>query len=87
MIMTVEGENPQLPSIMLNSHTDVVPAYTEHWECDPFAAVKKENGDIVARGTQVGVVFTSGLLSIINWYLSSHPGHEVLWYVVFGGHA
>ena len=25
----------------------------EHWKYDPFAAVKEENGDIYARGTQV----------------------------------
>mgnify|MGYP001794889393 CR=1 FL=1 len=27
VILTVEGTNPSLPSIMLNSHTDVVPVF------------------------------------------------------------
>lgn len=26
-IMTLEGEDPTLPSLLLNSHTDVVPVY------------------------------------------------------------
>jgi len=51
-IMTWPGLEPELPSVLLNSHTDVVPVYEEHWKHDPFAAVKEENGDIYARGTQ-----------------------------------
>ena len=41
-----------LPTLLLNSHTDVVPVYPDQWKHDPFAAVKEENGDIYARGTQ-----------------------------------
>jgi len=26
-VMTWEGKNPQLPSVLLNSHTDVVPVF------------------------------------------------------------
>ena len=51
-IMTWPGLEPDLPSILLNSHTDVVPVFEEHWKHDPFAAVKESNGDIYARGTQ-----------------------------------
>jgi aminoacylase len=51
-ILSWYGSQPDLPSIMLNSHMDVVPVYPEHWSCDPFEAAMKENGDIVARGTQ-----------------------------------
>jgi len=51
-IMTWPGTEPDLPSVLLNSHTDVVPVYEEHWKHDPFAAVKEPNGDIYARGTQ-----------------------------------
>ena len=51
-LMTWEGEDPSLPSLLLNSHTDVVPVFPESWKHDPFAAVKEENGDIYARGTQ-----------------------------------
>lgn len=52
VIMTLEGEDPSLSSIMLNSHTDVVPVYPEEWKVDPFSAEKLDNGDIYARGTQ-----------------------------------
>ena len=38
---------------------DVVPVYPRHWECEPFEAHKKENGDIVARGTQVHLLLLS----------------------------
>jgi aminoacylase len=37
---------------MLNSHMDVVPVFPDKWDYPPFAAFKKENGDIVARGSQ-----------------------------------
>jgi len=46
------GSQPELPSVILNSHYDVVPVMIEKWNHDPFAAVELENGDIVARGTQ-----------------------------------
>ena len=55
VVITWVGTKPDLSSIMLNSHVDVVPVFPSHWECDPFEAHKKENGDIVARGTQVHV--------------------------------
>ncbi len=46
------GSSPSLPSILLNSHFDVVPVSEEHWSSPPFAAVRLDNGDIVARGAQ-----------------------------------
>lgn len=66
VIATLVGKDPSLPSIVLNSHYDVVPCMREHWCCDPFAAeirqgyvgpqVPKElaeAGDCVyGRGTQ-----------------------------------
>ena len=51
-VMTWPGLEPELPSVLLNSHTDVVPVFEEFWKHDPFAAVKEENGDIYGRGTQ-----------------------------------
>ncbi|XP_068718349.1 aminoacylase-1-like [Montipora capricornis] len=52
VILTWEGSDPSLPSIMLNSHMDVVPVFPEHWTYEPFSAHKTENGDIYARGSQ-----------------------------------
>ncbi|CAM9558218.1 unnamed protein product [Laminaria digitata] len=47
------GSQPDLPCVLLNSHYDVVPAMLEHWDTDPFGAVKDEaDGRIYGRGTQ-----------------------------------
>jgi len=42
------GKEPSLPTILLNSHMDVVPVYGDQWKYDPFAAAK-ENGRIYGR--------------------------------------
>uniref|UniRef100_A0A8B9HM50 Peptidase M20 dimerisation domain-containing protein n=1 Tax=Astyanax mexicanus TaxID=7994 RepID=A0A8B9HM50_ASTMX len=51
-IITWTGTNPAVKSVLLNSHTDVVPVYQEHWKYDAFAAVKDAEGNIYGRGTQ-----------------------------------
>uniref|UniRef100_A0A1I7X080 N-acyl-aliphatic-L-amino acid amidohydrolase n=1 Tax=Heterorhabditis bacteriophora TaxID=37862 RepID=A0A1I7X080_HETBA len=51
IIMTIPGQLP-LPSLVLYSHTDVVPTFKEHWKYDPYAAHKDEKGDIYGRGAQ-----------------------------------
>ena len=50
-VMTWEGEDPSLSSVMLNSHTDVVPVFPESWIHEPFSAFKDEKGNIYGRGT------------------------------------
>ncbi|XP_014294167.1 aminoacylase-1 [Halyomorpha halys] len=52
VIITWEGTEPKLPSILLNSHMDVVPVFPEKWTHDPFGAEKDANGNIYARGAQ-----------------------------------
>ncbi|XP_075970876.1 aminoacylase-1-like [Anticarsia gemmatalis] len=52
VVITWEGVHKQLPSILLNSHMDVVPVYEEHWTHPPFAAVISKDGLIYARGVQ-----------------------------------
>ena len=52
LIMTWEGLDPTLSSVILNSHTDVVPVFPEHWIHEPFSAFKDEAGNIYGRGTQ-----------------------------------
>ena len=53
VLMEWPGSQPDLPCVLLNSHYDVVPAMLEHWDTDPFGAVKDEaNGRIYGRGTQ-----------------------------------
>ncbi|KAF9899932.1 adenylate cyclase [Linnemannia zychae] len=51
VIMTFEGEDPSLPALLLNSHTDVVPVFPEKWTQDPMGA-NKVDGFIYARGSQ-----------------------------------
>jgi len=64
-VMTCEGTQPNLKSIILNSHIDVVPVFPEHWKHPPFSAHREENGDIYARGSQdmklVGVQYMEAL--------------------------
>uniref|UniRef100_A0A8D0FGD9 N-acyl-aliphatic-L-amino acid amidohydrolase n=1 Tax=Strix occidentalis caurina TaxID=311401 RepID=A0A8D0FGD9_STROC len=52
LILTWQGTNPRLRSVLLNSHTDVVPVFEEHWTYPPFEAVKDSQGNIYARGAQ-----------------------------------
>ncbi|XP_065829472.1 aminoacylase-1-like [Oscarella lobularis] len=51
-ILTWPGKDPSLPSILLNSHMDVVPVFEEYWTHPPFDAHKTEDGKIYARGSQ-----------------------------------
>nr|KAF6419833.1 aminoacylase 1 [Molossus molossus] len=51
-VLTWPGTNPKLSSLLLNSHTDVVPVFKEHWSHDPFEAFKDADGYIYARGAQ-----------------------------------
>lgn len=52
VVMTWNGLKPELPSILLNSHMDVVPVDEARWSHPPFAAEIDETGKIFARGTQ-----------------------------------
>ncbi|KGL83712.1 Aminoacylase-1, partial [Tinamus guttatus] len=52
LVLTWPGTNPRLRSILLNSHTDVVPVFEEHWTYPPFEAIKDSQGNIYARGAQ-----------------------------------
>lgn len=50
--MTWTGTEPDLPSIVLNSHMDVVPVEEEHWTHPPFGAEIDSAGRIYGRGSQ-----------------------------------
>jgi len=52
VILTWNGTKPELPSIILNSHMDVVPVYAESWTHPPFSAHIDSEGRIYARGSQ-----------------------------------
>ncbi|XP_038214591.1 uncharacterized protein LOC119834323 [Zerene cesonia] len=50
-IMTWVGKRPDLPSILLNTHSDVVDAYEDLWSYPPFEAVIVD-GNLYGRGAQ-----------------------------------
>ena len=52
VIATLMGQQPHLPSILLNAHYDVVPAQRDKWTREPFSATEEADGKIYARGTQ-----------------------------------
>jgi len=52
VILSWIGAQPELPSILLNSHMDVVPVFEEFWKHKPFSADIDEEGKIFARGSQ-----------------------------------
>lgn len=55
LLVTVAGKDPELPALLLNSHTDVVPAEKHLWRWDPFAASAafvSFEWRIYARGSQ-----------------------------------
>ncbi|XP_048480398.1 uncharacterized protein LOC105392298 [Plutella xylostella] len=52
VVITYEGANSSLPSIMLNSHMDVVEAVPEDWIYPPFSAYMDDEGKIYGRGAQ-----------------------------------
>lgn len=64
LVMTWQGSQPELPTIVLNSHMDVVPVFEKYWTHPPFAAEIDENGDIYARGAQ-------DMKSVGMWYLAA----------------
>ncbi|KAF8772700.1 hypothetical protein HU200_005668 [Digitaria exilis] len=52
-LLTWPGSDPSLPSVLLNSHIDSVPAEPEKWAHPPFAAHRDPaTGRIYARGAQ-----------------------------------
>ncbi|XP_022726948.1 aminoacylase-1 [Durio zibethinus] len=86
------GSDPSLPSILLNSHTDVVPSEYSKWVHPPLGAHIDEQGNIFARGSQdmkcVGMQYleairrlkSSGFQPKRSLYLSFVPDEEI------GGH-
>ncbi|CAG9785642.1 unnamed protein product [Diatraea saccharalis] len=64
-VLTWPGVDPSLPSIMLNSHMDVVEADEARWKYPPFAAHVDENCNVYARGAQdtkdVGILYIEAI--------------------------
>ncbi|KAK8562704.1 hypothetical protein V6N13_018728 [Hibiscus sabdariffa] len=83
------GSDPSLPSILLNSHTDVVPSEHSKWVHPPFGSHIDEEGNIFARGSQdmkcVGMQYleavrklkASGFRPKRSLYMSFVPDEEI----------
>lgn len=70
VILSWIGSEPEAPSILLNSHMDVVPVFEEFWTHKPFDADIDADGKIFARGAQdmksVGMQYLGALRSLKN---------------------
>ncbi|KAJ2255603.1 adenylate cyclase [Coemansia sp. RSA 455] len=72
VILSWAGTSPELPSIILNSHTDVVPVFEEFWDYPPFEARRvptdPQGSDfkIYARGSQDMKIVGHGYLEAIR---------------------
>ncbi|KAG7648750.1 putative N-acyl-aliphatic-L-amino acid amidohydrolase [Arabidopsis thaliana] len=68
LLITWLGSNPNLPSILFNSHLDSVPAESEKWTYPPFSAHKTIDGHIYARGAQddkcIGVQYLESIRNL-----------------------
>ncbi|KAJ8572099.1 hypothetical protein K7X08_008610 [Anisodus acutangulus] len=84
------GKDPTLPSILLNSHTDVVPSEHHKWTHPPFSAhLDSATGNIFARGSQdmkcvslqyleaIRKLNASGFRPLRTVYLSFVPDEEI----------
>lgn len=69
-VITWTGTQPELPSLLLNSHMDVVPVFRENWTYDPYGAETDEKGNIYARGAQdmkcVGIQYCEAIRRLIE---------------------
>ncbi|KAF3434902.1 hypothetical protein FNV43_RR21989 [Rhamnella rubrinervis] len=83
------GSDPSLSSILLNSHTDVVPVEQDKWVHPPFDAHIDSQGNIYARGSQdtksIGLqcleairrLKASGFRPIRSVYVSFVPDEQI----------
>lgn len=62
------GMQPDIPSLLLSSHMDVVPVYEDKWEHAPFGAEQDQEGNIYARGAQdmkcVGIQYLEAIYQL-----------------------
>lgn len=70
VILSLIGSDPNAPSILLNSHMDVVPVFEEFWTHKPFDADIDNDGKIFARGAQdmksVGMQYLGAIRSLMK---------------------
>ncbi|ERM97857.1 hypothetical protein AMTR_s00351p00009890 [Amborella trichopoda] len=89
VILKWPGKKTHLSSILLSSHTDIVPSENQKWVHPPLSAHIDHNGDIYARGSQdmkcVGLQYLeaikrlkiNGFEPVRTVYLSFVPDEEI----------
>jgi len=70
VILSLIGNDLNAPSVLLNSHMDVVPVFEEFWTHKPFDADMDTEGKIFARGAQdmkcVGMQYLGAIRSLLK---------------------
>ncbi|XP_026733006.1 aminoacylase-1-like [Trichoplusia ni] len=70
VVLTWPGKDQSLPSILLNSHMDVVPVFENSWTYPPFSGHIDKDGKIFARGSQdmkcVGIQYLEAIRKLKN---------------------
>lgn len=70
VIITWPGLNPNLETIILNSHMDVVEVDEQFWTYPPFDAIIDKENRIIARGTQdmksMGIQYLAAIYDLKN---------------------
>nr|XP_039268065.1 aminoacylase-1-like [Styela clava] len=90
VLMLIPGKQPELPSILLNSHIDVSCADYANWKQDPWSAYKDDIGNIHGVGAQdmkcVGIQYLEAIriLTLLrkerferNIYISFIPDEQI----------
>ncbi|XP_043713726.1 aminoacylase-1-like isoform X1 [Telopea speciosissima] len=90
LLLAWPGTNPSLPSILLNSHMDSVPAEPSKWLHPPFSAIRTSEGKIYARGSQddkcIGIQYLEAIRNLLfsrnfkplrTIYISYVPDEEI----------
>ncbi|KAF0683684.1 Aste57867_24246 [Aphanomyces stellatus] len=89
VVATWVGKDPTLPSILLNSHYDVVPVMEELWNYAPFGGEILADGMVVGRGAQdmkcvcvqyleaLRLLHSTGFVPGRNIHLSFVPDEEI----------
>lgn len=79
VVVRVPGRDRSLPGLLVQGHTDVVPAEAAQWSVDPFAGVVRD-GFVVGRGAMdMKDTVASALATIVEWGASGErPRRDVV---------
>lgn len=74
VLLVWPGADPSLPAVLLNSHTDVVPAEAGRWSHPPFGAHVDPAGRLYARGSQDMKCVGAAYLEAVRRLRGAAPG-------------